>query len=268
MNRIEARFADLKARDEKALVAFLTAGDPLPDNTADLIEAIAAGGADIIELGVPFSDPLADGPVIQASSFRALTAGMTPPKVLAAVAEARRRGVPTPIILMGAWNPALQYGPERFANACIEAGVDGTIMTDLSPEEAGEWKRLSDAAGLATVFLLAPTSTMARMALVGRLASGFIYCVSMTGITGTADVDAAALPNLLHQIRERANGIPVSVGFGIKNPEQVRAICSLDGADGAVVGTALVAFLHQNREAPDLVEKTKTYVADLKAATR
>jgi tryptophan synthase alpha chain len=267
MKRIDARFATLKETGEKALVAFFTAGDPLAEGTADLIEAIAQGGADVIEVGVPFSDPLADGPAIQASSFRALQSGMTPPKVLEAVKEARRRGVETPILLMGAWNPALQLGPERFARAAVDAGVDGTIMTDLSPEEAGEWKRICDAVGLATIFLLAPTSTPARMALVGRLASGFVYCVSMTGITGTADVVADSLPALLAQIRERIE-VPLCVGFGIKTPEQVRSVCALEDADGAVVGTALVNFLHENRESDTLLERTKTYVASLKAATR
>jgi tryptophan synthase alpha chain len=268
MNRIEARFARLKEDGEKALVAFVTAGDPLPDDTADIIEALAEAGADLIELGVPFSDPLADGPTIQASSFRALQAGMTPPKVLAAVKEARSRGVETPIVLMGAWNPALQFGPKKFAHACVESGVDGTIMTDLSPEEAGEWKTISDSAGLATVFLLAPTSTLARMTLVGRMASGFIYCVSMTGITGTSDVDAAALPQLLGQIKERARGIPVCVGFGIKTPEQIASVCALESADGGVVGSSLVTLLHENRDSPALLEITKNYVAALKAATR
>ena len=266
MNRLDARFADLKTRHEKALVAFVTAGDPLPGRTADVIVALAEGGADVIELGVPFSDPLADGPTIQASSFRALQAGMTPPKVLAAVKEARERGVTSPIILMGAWNPALQYGPERFAKACVDSGVDGSIMTDLSPEEAGEWKKISDDANLATVFLLAPTSTASRIALVGRMATGFLYCVSMTGITGTKDVDADSLPKLIASIRERSGDTPICVGFGIKTPEQVAAVAPL--ADGAVVGTALVAFLHENRDAPDLLEKTRAYISELKAATK
>ena len=266
MNRLDARFADLKLRGEKALVAFVTAGDPLPERTADVIVALAGGGADVIEVGVPFSDPLADGPTIQASSFRALQAGMTPPKVLASVKEARNRGVTTPIILMGAWNPALQYGPEKFARACVDAGVDGSIMTDLSPEEAGEWKKISDAAGLSTVFLLAPTSTASRIALVGRMATGFLYCVSMAGITGTKDVDASSLPKLVASIRTRSGDTPICVGFGIKTPEQVAAVSKI--ADGAVVGTALVAYLHENRDAPDLLTKAKDYIAALKSATR
>ncbi len=268
MNRIDARFAALKENNEKALVAFVTAGDPLPYHTADVICALSEAGADIIELGVPFSDPLADGPTIQASSFRALQAGMTPPKVLEAVKEARARGIETPIILMGAWNPALQFGPKKFAHACVDSGVDGTIMTDLSPEEAGEWKKISDSAGLATVFLLAPTSTLARMALVGRMATGFVYCVSMTGITGTADADAASLPQLLNQIKERIPQTPVCVGFGIRTPEQVRAICALESTDGAVVGSSLVTLLHEHKDSPHLLESAKNYVAALKSATR
>ena len=266
MNRLETRFADLKRNKEKALVAFVTAGDPLPERTAEVLCALAEGGADIIEVGVPFSDPLADGPVIQASSFRALQAGMTPPRVLEAVKEARNRGVETPIVLMGAWNPALQYSPEKFARMAALSGVDGTIMTDLPPEEAGEWKRISDEAGLATVFLLAPTSTASRRALVGQMASGFLYCVSMAGITGTRDVDAGSLPDLIASIREYSGETPICVGFGIKTPEQVAAVSKI--ADGAVVGTALVAYLHENRDAPDLLEKARAYISDLKAATR
>ena len=266
MNRLDTRFAALKAQGERALVVFVTAGDPYPERTVDVICALAEAGADVIELGVPFSDPLADGPTIQAASFRALQGGMNPPKVLAAVREARARGVSVPIVLMGAYNPVLQYGPEKFALDAVAAGVDGAIVTDVIPEEADTWKPIADAAGLATIFLLAPTSTTERMAAVGKLAAGFVYCVSMTGITGTKEVVPSELPSLVTAIREHTGATPICVGFGIKTPEQVKAICAF--ADGAVVGSSLVTLLHETRENPEALETVKAYVASLKEATR
>ncbi|MBB6048606.1 tryptophan synthase subunit alpha [Armatimonas rosea] len=266
MNRLDTRFAALKAQGERALVVFVTAGDPYPERTVDVLCALAEAGADVIELGVPFSDPLADGPTIQAASFRALQGGMNPPKVLAAVREARARGVSVPIVLMGAYNPVLQYGPEKFAQDAVAAGVDGAIVTDVIPEEADTWKPIADAAGLATIFLLAPTSTTERMEAVGKLAAGFIYCVSMTGITGTKEVVPSELPSLVAAIRQHAGTTPVCVGFGIKTPEQVKAICAF--ADGAVVGSSLVTLLHETRENPEALDVVKAYVASLKEATR
>lgn len=227
--------------------------------------ALADAGADIIELGVPFSDPLADGPTIQASSQRALNAGMTPPQVLESVRQARER-TDVPIVLMGSWNPAMQYGMERFARDAAQAGADGTILTDLSPEEAGEWKRVSDAAGLDTIFLLAPTSTTGRMALIGRMASGFIYCVSRTGVTGARSNVPEDLPPLIEAIRARADGTPVCVGFGISRPEHVAAITRY--ADGVVVGSALVDLLHRERDNPQMLTSARDYIASLKAGTR
>lgn len=265
MNRLDARFAELKSRGEKALVVFVTAGDPWPERTVDLVCALAEAGADVIELGVPFSDPLADGPTIQAASFRALQGGMNPQKVLDTVRAIRARGVIQPLVLMGAYNPILQYGPERFAAAAVAAGADGAIVTDMIPDEAHTWKPIADAAGLATVFLLAPTSTAERMEAVGALAAGFVYCVSMTGITGTKDVVPTELPPLVAAIREHTT-TPICVGFGIRTPEQVHAICTF--ADGAVVGSALVTLLHENRDNPEALGVAKNYVAALKAATR
>ena len=264
MSRIAKRFERLKARGEKALVAFVTAGDPWPDATADIVVALAKAGADIVELGVPFSDPLADGPTIQASSQRALDAGMTPPKVLEIVRQARTR-TEVPIVLMGAWNPALQYGLEKFATDAVAAGADGTIMTDLTPEEAGVWKTASDAAGLDTIFLLAPTSTPARMALVGRMASGFIYCVARTGITGAQSEVPADLPPLIESIRQWSDGKPVCVGFGIHTPAHVAAITRY--ADGVAIGSSIVSLLHKERANPDLLNVLTDYVESLKAAT-
>ena len=261
---MDARFAALRERNEKALVAFVTAGDPQPECTADVVVALAGAGADVIELGIPFSDPLADGPTIQASSQRALDAGMTPPRVLDIARLVRARS-DVPLVLMGAWNPVLQYGPERFVLDAAGAGVDGTIMTDLTPEEAGEWKRVCDRGDLDTIFLLAPTSTIARMALVGKLSSGFIYCVSRTGITGVRADVPPDLPPLIEQIRQRTDR-PVCVGFGIARPEHVAAVTRY--ADGAVVGSALVDLLHRERDNPRLPDIAGDYIASLKAATK
>ncbi len=265
-SRLPSHFAALAARGERALVTFVTAGDPWPDNTAAIVAALADGGADVIEIGVPFSDPLADGPTIQASSQRALDTGMTPPKVLEIVRDARKRGVTVPILLMGAWNPVLQYGIGRFAHDAADAGIDGVILTDLTPEESDDWKTAADAVGLDTIYLLAPTSTEARMALVGARARGFIYCVSQTGITGTQDAVPEALPPLVDAIRAHARGVPICVGFGIRRPDQVAAICRI--ADGAVIGTALVQLLHEHRDDPNLLAHVTDTIATLKAATK
>jgi tryptophan synthase alpha chain len=263
--RIARHFEQLREKGEKALVAFVTAGDPLPDGTAEVVAALAEAGADVVELGIPFSDPLADGPTIQASSQRALNTGMTPPKVLEIVRQVREKS-DVPLVLMGAWNPILQYGVERFTQDAANVGVDGTIITDLTPEEAGAWKRVCDAAGLDTIFLLAPTSTTARMALVGKMASGFVYCVSRTGITGAREDVPADLPPLVEAIRARSDGTPVCVGFGISKPEQAAAICRF--ADGVVVGSRIVDLLHREREDPRLLDILKDFVAGLKSATR
>ncbi|MBC8104281.1 MAG: tryptophan synthase subunit alpha [Cytophagales bacterium] len=267
MSRIANRFAALQAKNEKALVAFVTAGDPHPERTAEAVAALMDGGADIVELGIPFSDPLADGPTIQASSHRALLSGMTPPKVLEVVRQVRASGrEAVPLVLMGAWNPVLQYGLERFAKDAVAAGADGAILTDLSPDEAGEWKRAADAAGFDTIFLLAPTSTAARMALVGKMASGFVYCVSRTGVTGAQSDVPDELPALIEAIRGRADGTPVCVGFGVGDPEQVAAISRY--ADGVVVGSVLVDLLHRERDNPRVLSLVQDFVASLKAATR
>lgn len=267
LSRFTDRFAALNSQNEKALVTFITAGDPYPERTTEVVNTLIDAGADIIELGIPFSDPVADGPTIQASSFRALSTGMTPPKVLDIVRQVRQSGrTETPIVLMGSWNPILQYGMRKFAEDAVAAGADGSIITDLTPEEAGEWKREADTAGFGTIFLLAPTSTKARMALVGKMASGFIYCVSRLGVTGARSDVSQELPELTAQIRSFSGDTPVCVGFGIGKPEQVARVAP--HADGIVVGSALVDRLHQNRENPESLDDIKEFVASLKAATK
>jgi tryptophan synthase alpha chain len=262
MSRLQSCFETLRSNNEAALVVFVTAGDPFPGETWKVIKTIADAGADVIELGIPFSDPLADGPVIQASSMRALEAGVTPPSVLDDVKAARDAGVSVPIVLMGSWNPVMQYGITEFAEAAASAGADATILTDLSPDEAEEWKAASMAAGLDTIFLLAPTSTQVRMDKVRPLAGGFIYCVSRTGITGMHDNVSTGVADLVETIRENIPGVPVCVGFGISQPEHVRAVAQV--ADGAVVGSRIVQQLHETKSLNVLAET----VASLKAATK
>jgi len=262
LSRLQSCFDSLRSKNEAALVVFVTAGDPFPGETWKVIKTIADAGADVIELGIPFSDPLADGPVIQASSMRALIAGVTPPSVLEDVRAARAAGVTVPIVLMGSWNPVMQFGSTEFAKAAADAGADATILTDLSPDEADEWKEASVAAGLDTIFLLAPTSTQVRMDKVKPLAGGFIYCVSRTGITGMHDNVSSGVAELVETIRGNIPNVPVCVGFGISQPEHVRAVAQV--ADGAVVGSRIVQQLHETQSL-DVLSET---VASLKAATK
>lgn len=261
MNRIDRRFAELRAADKKALVCFLTCGDPDFGTTARLVERIVESGADIVELGVPFSDPLADGPTIQASSFRALQAGATVRGVFEAV-RSIRESCDALIVLMSYFNPAQRYGLERFAGDAAKSGADGVIMTDLPIEEAGEWKIAADGAGLATIFLLAPTSTKDRIGATAKMASGFIYCVSRAGVTGAQNELPAELKGLVETIKA-ASDLPVVVGFGISTPEHVRQVDAY--ADGAVVGSALVSVIANAADADDAVKRAGEFVRTLKA---
>ncbi|MDH7570168.1 MAG: tryptophan synthase subunit alpha [Armatimonadota bacterium] len=260
MTRIGRKFEELGGR-ERALVCFFTAGDPSLTATEQLVLQAVESGADIVELGVPFSDPIADGPSIQAASLRALAAGTTLAGVLELVHRLREK-TPTPLILMTYYNPVLRYGVERFAADAAAAGADGVIPSDLPPEEADEWLTPARRHRLDTIFLLAPTSTDARIQRVAERASGFIYCVSRTGVTGTR----AALPNDLQQLVTRIRGMasqPVAVGFGISTPEHVRQVTRF--ADAAVVGSALVDVVARTRgPSPEVAHLVRA----LKAATR
>jgi tryptophan synthase alpha chain len=261
-NRIDHTFARLHTAHEGALVTFITAGDPDIDRTPQLIAALASAGADIVELGIPYSDPLADGPIIQASSQRALDKGVTPDSVLQMVREARTL-TDVPIVLMTSYNLALKYGLARFAQVFADAGADGTILTDLPPEEAGPWKVASESAGLATIFLVAPTSTPERIALIAQNTTGFVYCVSRTGVTGTRAELPPELQALLARIRE-ATDKPLCVGFGLSRPEHIQTVMGF--ADGAVIGSALVEFLHTHQH--DDKAEVRELVFAWKAATR
>jgi len=262
--RLDDTFARLKDAREGALVTFITAGDPSPTGTPALVAALAGAGADVVELGIPYSDPLADGPTVQASSQRALEKGVTPDTVQGMIRDIRTL-TPVPLVLMTSYNLALKYGLERFARVFSEAGADGAILTDLPPEEAGPWKAAADAQGMATVFLVAPTSTPERIALIARNATGFVYCVSRTGVTGARAELPAELKALLGRIKQ-ATDKPVCVGFGISQPAHVRQV--IENADGAVIGSALVDFLHAHADNPDGAAEVTRLVTSWKEATR
>lgn len=240
-SRIRLRLDALKARGGKAFVAFVTAGDPSLDRTVEIALELEAAGVDVLELGVPFSDPLADGPVIQRASERALRAGTTLRGVLGAVRGIRERSE-LPIVLFSYLNPLVRYGLGALATDARAAGVDGVLVTDLPPEEADEWLAVARPAGLDTIFLAAPTSPEARLRRIAEVSRGFVYAISRTGVTGERDALSSDAAPLVEQLR-RLTTAPVALGFGISTPDQVRAAASV--ADGVVVGSALVRFLEE-----------------------
>ena len=250
MSRIGSRLAQLRAAGRSALAPFITAGDPNLQTTAPALHALVRGGADLLELGIPFSDPEADGPAIQAASERALAQGATLRDVLALVAEFRTRDAATPIILMGYLNSILALGEAQFARQAAEAGVDGCILVNLPPEEAGELGGALAARGIDLIFLAAPTTTDERLRLIDRAASGFLYCVSLKGITGADHIAPQSVARNLARIR-RASRLPVLVGFGIKDGATARALA--EHADGVVVGSALVSRMGELAERPEAI---------------
>ena len=263
--RLQTTFAQLKAKDETALIAFVTAGDPTPEDTIEIVTALAESGVDAVEIGVPFSDPLADGPAIQASSQRALDGGMTVFRTLETVREIRKRNPDLPLILMTYYNPILHYGLARYAQDAKAAGADAHIVTDLTPEEAHEWKALSEQNDLDTVFLLAPTSTEVRMKIVSELSSGFLYCVSRTGVTGANQNVSDELAGVVSRIKAHS-ALPVCVGFGVSEPSHVATISHY--ADGVIVGSALVNLIHQHKTDDNLLPLVRDFALSLKAATK
>ena len=237
MSRIKTRFAQLQADSKKALIPFITAGDPHPQVTVGAMHEMVRAGASIIELGVPFSDPMADGPVIQKANERALKHGVSLTMVLNMVSEFRQKDNDTPVVLMGYLNPVEVMGYETFARAASDAGVDGLILVDLPPEEAQEVLPIFKEHELDLIFLLAPTSSEARMALIGRLASGFIYYVSIKGVTGAARAGADEVASKLALIRQHSE-LPIGIGFGIKDAQTAAEFAAI--GDAVVVGSALV----------------------------
>ncbi|MGD0438265.1 MAG: tryptophan synthase subunit alpha [Bryobacteraceae bacterium] len=246
--RIARLFERLRAERRPALIAYITAGDPTPDRTAALVAALERGGADLIELGVPFSDPIADGPVIQRGSERALKAGTTVARVLDIAAQIRARSE-IPLVLFTYLNPVLHYGLEKLGRDAAAHGIDGCLMTDLSVEEAEPYTNAMHAAGLDTVFLAAPTSTPRRLELVAKYSSGFVYLVSRTGVTGERSSVSDAVAPLVQAVR-KVTGLPLAVGFGISTPDQVRSVGEI--ADGVAVGSAFVTTIEQNATSSEL----------------
>ena len=266
MSRIQSTLAALKARGRKALIPYITSGDPFADATPDIMQALAEGGADIIELGIPFSDPMADGPVIQKASERALARGIGLPQVLAAVATFREHNNDTPVVLMGYANPIERYdqrlGDGAFIQAAAKAGVDGVLVVDYPPEECEAFAAQLKVAGLDLIFLLAPTSTEQRMQQVGRIASGYVYYVSLTGVTGAGHLDTAAVAAMIPRIRAHVN-VPVGVGFGIRDAATARAVAAV--SDAVVIGSKLVQILQtQTRE--NAPAAARDFMAEIRSA--
>jgi len=264
MNRIERRFAQLKSRNESALVGFVTAGDPDPARSFEIVQAMCRAGMDILELGVPFSDPTADGPVIQRSSSRALKSGTKMGPILQ-MTERLRKNTDIPIILFSYYNPILAYGAGRFYAEAVDAGADGALVVDLPPEESAELTAGWDFSRFALIRLIAPTTPPQRMRAIAEGAAGFLYMVSKTGVTGSAGLDAAAVERHVAMLRQTTD-LPVCVGFGVSTADDVAALSRT--ADGVVIGSAFERLIEENLDRPDLpalvAERTRAY----KAATR
>ena len=270
MSRIERRFTALRKEGRAGLVTYLTAGDPDPDTSVRLFAGLASAGADLIEIGMPFSDPMADGPVIQEAGQRALRQGMNLRRTLAMVGQLRRADEATPIVLMGYYNPIYRYGAERFTHDAVAAGVDGIIVVDLPPEEDVELTGPARAAGLDVVRLAAPTSDDQRLPLIVERASGFIYYVAVAGITGTRSAEAASVAAAITRLR-RFTQLPIAAGFGIRTPQQSAEVARV--ADAAVVGSSLVQRLAlnlnpDNTAKPGLVDAVLTDVRALASGVR
>lgn len=260
MSRTQATFQRLAAQGRKALIPFITAGDPDGDLTLSLMHALVEAGADVIELGVPFSDPMADGPTIQRASERALARGMTLKKVLGLVSAFRKDNADTPVVLMGYANPIEAMGQEAFAAAAADAGVDGVLVVDYPPEEAMEFGRTVKARGIDPIFLLAPTSTDARIGQVAEVASGYVYYVSLAGVTGAGHLNIEAVAARLPTIREKT-GLPVGVGFGIRDAATAARIAAF--ADAVVVGSRIIEEIEKST-AETACGNVKALVADIR----
>ncbi|MGH7221194.1 MAG: tryptophan synthase subunit alpha [Nitrospiraceae bacterium] len=264
MAKLDRTFAQLRQRGEKALIAYVMAGDPSLQETEQLVVELEQAGADIIELGVPFSDPIADGPVIQQAAERALRSGTSLRTILPMVTRLRVR-TQIPLVLMAYYNSIHAFGPERFCREAAQAGVDGLIMPDMPPDEAGPLKGPAAAAGLPLIFLLAPTSTAERRTFVARQSQGFVYYVSLTGITGAKLPNLADVGKNVEKIR-KVTCVPVAVGFGVATPEDAAKVAAI--ADGVIVGSAIVKLIAAHRQKPEMVKRVAEFVRSLKNAMR
>jgi tryptophan synthase alpha chain len=262
MSRIDAAFRDLRSQARTGLITYVTAGDPDIEKSRDIVVRLDRAGADLLEIGVPFSDPLADGPVIQRATERALAAGTTLKGVLAMIASVRA-AIRAPIVVFSYANPLLRMGEGAFARQAAEAGVDGVLALDLPIEEAGGFRETLRAAGLDTIFLLSPTTTDARIRRAGELGSGFLYGISRLGVTGARDQVASGAETLVRRIRTHTP-LPIALGFGISRPEHVAEVCAY--ADAAVVGSALVSVVAESSGSPQLLDRVEEYVRWLKGA--
>jgi tryptophan synthase alpha chain len=262
MSRIEQRFSALRAKKEKALICYLTAGDPSLEKTREIILGMEAAGVDCVEIGVPFSDPTADGPIIQAASQRALKNGATLAGILDMIASLRKTSE-IPIVLFGYYNPILSFGTKRFAARAKEAGVDGILVVDLPFEEAAELRQFTDPQGIDFISLIAPTTSTERVRQIAAHATGFLYYISITGVTGTAKPQVEEVKKDVERIR-KVTALPLAVGFGISTPQQVKEIAPY--ADGIVVGSAVVKMIEENSNREDLVSVVSQYAREMKKA--
>lgn len=262
MSRIQSCLAAVAAQNKKALIPFITAGDPDPALTLPLMHALVAGGANIIELGVPFSDPMADGPVIQRASERALLKGVGLRDVLAMVQQFRLENQSTPVVLMGYANPIERMGQEHFIHAAAEAGVDGVLVVDYPPEECAYFAENMHKQGMDTIFLLAPTSTDERIAQVAELATGYVYYVSLKGVTGSGALDVAAVAAMIPRIKRHVK-VPVGVGFGIRDGATARAIA--DVSDAVVIGSRIIQEL-ENTPRENAVSAVQNFIRSVREA--
>jgi len=261
MSRIDAAFRDLRAQSRAGLVTYVTAGDPDIERSRDILVRLDKAGADVLEVGVPFSDPLADGPVIQRATERAIAAGTTLVKVLGIVSDIRSL-VSAPIVLFTYANPILRMGLDEFVRRAKKAGVDGVLTLDVPPEEAEEFRAASSRAGIDTIFLLSPTTTVERIRRAAALGTGFLYGISRLGVTGARTDVASSARTLAGRVRAET-GMPLALGFGLSRPEHVRAVAEY--ADAAVVGSALVNVIAEHRESPVLRDEVERYVRWLKS---
>ncbi|MGI6037949.1 MAG: tryptophan synthase subunit alpha [Limnochordia bacterium] len=260
MGRISESFIQLRNSRQKALIPFITGGDPSLSTTKAIIKELSAKGADMIEIGVPFSDPLADGPILQASAMRALQGGTTSEKILEMIAELRGEGLQTPLLLLIYYNVIYHKGCQTFAQRAAQAGVDGLIVPDLPLEEGEELRKACEQVGIDLVQLAAPTSTDDRLAAIGQVARGFIYCVSLTGVTGPRSEVNQELKTFIHRLRAHTD-VPLAVGFGISSPENAKTVAEM--ADGVIIGSALVELMHNH---DDPVKAAGAFIQEFRQA--